>query len=44
MGCEGFNAFYFADLVRNGDECEFVAVGRGMKGSVEKLQGELERL
>ena len=40
---KGFNAFYFADLVKNGDEWEFVAVGRGMKGSVEKLQAELER-
>lgn len=39
---KGFNAFYFADLIKNGNEWEFIAVGRGMNGSVEKIQKQLE--
>lgn len=41
---KGFNAFYFADLIKYGAEWEFVSVGQGMKGSIEKLRTELERL
>ena len=39
---KGFNAFYFADLVRDGNEWEFVSVGKGMNGSVESIKKELE--
>lgn len=35
---KGFNAFHFADLVRNGNKWSFVAVGQGCNGSVGELQ------
>ncbi len=38
---KGFNAFYFADLVRNGVEWEFIAVGKGLNGSIEKIKKQL---
>lgn len=41
---KGFNAFYFADLVKNGDEWEFVSVGRGLNGSVDSIKKTLEQL
>ena len=40
---KGFNAFYFADLVKVGNEWEFVSVGKGMNGSVDSMKKELER-
>lgn len=41
---KGFNAFYFADLVKNGGEWEFVSVGKGMNGSIEKMKEQLEKM
>lgn len=34
----GCDAFHFADLVKNGSEWKFVAVGNGCNGSVDKLR------
>lgn len=40
---KGYNAFYFADLIRQeGDEWKFAAVGRGMNGSAEKIAKQLQ--
>lgn len=41
---KGFNAFYFADLVRSANEWEFVSVGKGLNGSVEKIKASLEAM
>lgn len=40
---KGKNAFYFADLVKNGEEWEFVAIGRGLNGSIETIKKQLEQ-
>ena len=37
----GFNAFYFANLVREGSGWKFTAVGQGMNGSVRELESQL---
>lgn len=41
---KGFNAFYFADLVKVGNEWEFVPVGKGMNGSIDKLRTDIQTL
>lgn len=35
---KGFDAFHFADLVKNDNGWSFVAIGEGCNGSVQKLQ------
>ena len=39
---KGFNAFYFADLIKTEKDWEFVAVGKGLNGSVEAIRSQLE--
>lgn len=39
---KGFNAFHFADIVRVGQEWEFMAVGQGLNGSVDSLKTQLQ--
>lgn len=38
---KGFNAFHFANLVKNGSEWEFVSVGQGLNGSVDTIKKQL---
>ena len=41
---KGFHAFYFADLIRTSSgEWEFVAIGKGMNGSVSSIGTQLEK-
>ena len=39
----GFNAFHFANLVRNGNEWTFETIGQGMNGNVEQLRKQLTK-
>lgn len=40
---KGFNAFYFADLVRsNNGDWNFVAIGKGLNGSVDSIGHQLQ--
>lgn len=41
---KGFTAFHFSDLIRtNTGEWEFIAVGRGMNGSISEIGKQIER-
>lgn len=40
---KGFNAFYFADLVRTDGDWEFVAVGKGINGSIDAIKEQLQK-
>jgi len=39
---KGFNAFYFANMLRRENDWEFIAVGQGLNGSITQIQSQIE--